>query len=360
MDQESTPLQPTGQHDHRPRLLVCALVVGAALGYPTEVRAQTERARFEVVVQAAEDLVEIDVRTADANGELRRWDRRWGGRLRRMARRSSSIRRCMNPRSCARREVCAIDSAGAALEVRTTRASVLEEYAREQAVPSTIASLASRRLVADEAARRRAERLSCEDLPAVAEVAGFAHGFSDPSVLTAVSGPTEFAELAQRGDHEALLALARGGAAALRALLRERIEAAAVARARRAREAASRCPASGPPEDLVESIAEALRSGPARRHRRIWPLALRAAGLSEADASPTAGTADRDRRRRVREAEQRLLHGDLDVARTFVALVRDEGGDRAAELLAELMRDIYRRISLEDAAVLVSCRTPPS
>lgn len=121
------------------------------------------RALFEEMQSAWSALRALDVRPADANGAVAGWDRHWARRLARAERATSGA--CFEaPRTdCTRHEryVLLCNTAG---DIAGARASVF----RDDADDGLVDAFEWRRAVADEAARRRAAGLSCEDLPAAA------------------------------------------------------------------------------------------------------------------------------------------------------------------------------------------------
>jgi hypothetical protein len=161
-----------------------------------------------VVLDAADELVAIDPQPADANGALRRWDAAWRARLDRLHRRPPVRAQCIAPRDCTAREVCELVAwmGGAASAVLSARAGMLRTSDLAAAMGDNVLvemawSLAVRRVVADEAARRRGARLSCEDL-APSEMV---NSWSSDAVVVRLQ------EMRSQGDVSGLLAAARDG-----------------------------------------------------------------------------------------------------------------------------------------------------
>ena len=123
------------------------------------------RSDFLTVLTAAAELRELNVQPGDANGSVRRWDREWDRRLQRLRTGSHMHRECMNLRpSCDEKERCALAPASLAAATSLSRSNVFREP-DQWSLNLTWQTLAARRLVADEAARRRGQGLSCEDIP---------------------------------------------------------------------------------------------------------------------------------------------------------------------------------------------------
>lgn len=129
----------------------------------------TAREIFATVVEAASDLVVLEVEPGDANGAVRAWDRRWSDRLQGLRRRIGSLTApCVRPdwiTDCRRREACVLLSGNPAASVETARTGLYRDLEEDSARPHLAVYLAARRIVADMAATRAAADLACEDLP---------------------------------------------------------------------------------------------------------------------------------------------------------------------------------------------------
>lgn len=222
---------------HDSQVAVCTrfwawlLPVVAIGGVPARSHAQgavRARSTFATVLDAADDLARIEPQPADANGELRRWDRRWRASLDRLLRRPPVRAQCIAARECAAREACELVAwmGGAAADVLHARAGMLRDPndwlggGPREGIAEMAHALALRRLVADEAARRRRARLSCEDLPMREQYASEWRS-SDAAEPDASAG--QIRRLRDAGEARLLLAFARGGLPGLEAELRRRL-----------------------------------------------------------------------------------------------------------------------------------------
>jgi hypothetical protein len=109
---------------------------------------------------------------ADANGEVRAWDRAWSRRLSG----ASMASRCLEvpigrERTCRDAEVSALVCNLALFDLEQARGAIFREP-----VPRAADHLDVHVAVADEAARRSAAALSCEDLPSAESVSRDASG----------------------------------------------------------------------------------------------------------------------------------------------------------------------------------------
>ena len=345
------------------RRTICRVVgLAAVLGWalllfgPSTARAQRARggqarSTFTTVVEAATALAALEPQPADANGSLRAWDRRWRRRLRQFSVRSAHTRCAFAPDSCAEREECALAPGLVAFQVISARDAMLGDL-HQHSVFVAAETLAARRLVADEAARRRRAGLSCEDLPSSLDI-------GDRRAVEALHAPSGFAELRDAQDVQALLALAHGGPSGLRALLEERAEMAAAESRRRLREAEARCDDVEATEELLRRVASGLHMAAVRGDYEFASFGLRAAGFEEdalrpreSRGDPTAGPEHSPRRQ---EAWNRLAGRDPELARAAVILLAEHEGASAVERLVEMMGRVYHRVSPDDAALLVAC-----
>lgn len=151
---------------------------------PSEAREQ-----FGVIVQAAGDLAAVLAAGRNLRGGLQSWDRRWRSRLR-------SLGRVVLPAdasggACEPREVVALVD-GTAQSVWNARMFLFSEGGASL-VPLA-RELAARRIVADEAQRRRARGASCADLPELSE----AERSLGPASSSATDAPT-LLQIARRG-----------------------------------------------------------------------------------------------------------------------------------------------------------------
>ena len=210
-------------------------------------------------------------------------------------------------------------------------------------------SLAAKRLVADEAKRRRLAGLSCEDLP-------LDHGY-DEEFFT--SGPVDLEALQSAEDVLALLAVARGGAPAYQALLQERAAREAQERQQRLEEATVACEAGAAPSEVA--IAQFWRAARSRASTAS-DLFMRAAGYVDPRPPSDDGLTWEERRqlreseaRSRRSAEERLNAGDPSVIRSVSSLLVEEHGERASDALVAAMSRAYATIPAGDAAMIIAC-----
>lgn len=125
-----------------------------------ETTPQQARTLFRFYVALAFSLRLLEVRPGDSNGAVRAWDEQWGPFLNAPLWEWSVARR-RGSHDCVAPEVSAL-SLGQ-LEVQELRRGLLSP---DEGLDWTLAhGLALQRVVADEAAARRSEGLSCEDLP---------------------------------------------------------------------------------------------------------------------------------------------------------------------------------------------------
>lgn len=147
------------------------------------------RDQFGVIVQAAGDLATVLAAGRNLRGGLQSWDRRWRSRLR-------SLGRVVLPAEahgadCAAREVAALVD-GTASSVWNARMFLFSE---EGASLTPLArELAARRILADEAQRRRGLGSSCADLPDLA-----ASEESLGPVSSSLADARAFLQIARRG-----------------------------------------------------------------------------------------------------------------------------------------------------------------
>lgn len=208
-------------------LLVFVLIAVEPCAASAQVDARA-RAAFVLVLDAADALTRVEPQPADANGQLRAWDRLWRARLDRLLRRPPVRAQCIAPRDCAEREVCELVAwmSGAAADVLHARGEMLRDPndwlggGPREGVAAMAHALALRRLVADDAARRRRARLSCEDLPMREEYAS-ARRSSDATEPDASA--VHLRRLREAGETRLLLAFAQGGLAGLAAELHQRL-----------------------------------------------------------------------------------------------------------------------------------------
>ena len=317
-------------------LLIVALICAAS---PAQAQSlMQEREGFVTVVQAARALIEADVQAADANGAIRRWDRRWQRRLERVQRRRQRLRRC-EPRSCAVVEVCKLAASSAAMFVLGVRSRVLAAP-DEWSLGSVAKTLASNRMMADEAARRRRAGLSCEDIQDPLSE------YRDSAESTGIAGDHLLDEV-RVGDVEAYLSIAEGGLAGLEALTLLRRTQQAEAHSVRARAAREQCTGEGLPATALDLVTEALTR---TQMPNYPPLALRAAGFE-----PSSETGREEMVRSRTAALQSLRNRDPEITRAFLRLVTEQGGDRAPEHLVDLIGEVYVRLSIEQATLLIVC-----
>jgi hypothetical protein len=162
------------------------LVVIAALALPSLASAQRgsrtvsiarARSTFETMATARRELRSLDVQPADANGAVAAWDRRWARPIARMEREAMGA--CLDmladrlgaPADCRLRETIAL-FCHVAYSVSMARRSIYDRIPEGDGdVPD---EFEARQAIADEAARRREARLSCEDLPDHTEIRGSA------------------------------------------------------------------------------------------------------------------------------------------------------------------------------------------
>ncbi len=127
---------------------------------PPRANPRDGRALFSLLALAAAELAAVDIVDGDANGQLRQWDE-WGEPLTRLRFRPPTSR---SRHDCQRPEVVALAIQREVAAVRRVVTSLPEQ--RE----GLLLHIVRARLRADEAARRRARGLSCEDLPNAAEM----------------------------------------------------------------------------------------------------------------------------------------------------------------------------------------------
>ena len=210
-------------------------------------------------------------------------------------------------------------------------------------------TLASNRLMADEAARRRRAELSCEDIQDPLSE------YRESTEATGVAGDHHSLDEVRVGDVEAYLSIAEDGLDGLEALLLRRRRQQAEAHSVRANAARVQCSEEGPSATALNVVTEALTR---TQMSNYPPLALRAAGFA-----PSSETGREEMVRTRAMALQRLRSRDLETTRAFLHLVKDQGGDRAPELLVELIAQVYVRLPLEHATLLIVCeqhRAQPS
>lgn len=134
---------------------------GAAQRRSPQITTSQARSYFDEMERAWRELLALDVQPADANGAVARWDRAWSVRVARAGRATRDA--CFtSSHDCGvlERDVLMCNLVG---DISAARASVFTRD--DDADPHD--PIAWRRAIADEAARRRAARLSCEDMPRV-------------------------------------------------------------------------------------------------------------------------------------------------------------------------------------------------
>lgn len=157
----------------RARTIAAVLLLGVvAAGGVAEARrpgirlSRTQaRAVFEEVLEAAVALQRTDAQPADANGQIRAWDRKWRARLERLQTDALSYR--FEPEGCESHELESL-TRGLASDMLSVRGSVYCEYCTESYRDCLVAfgsNAACRDATAIEAHRREMAGLSCEDLP---------------------------------------------------------------------------------------------------------------------------------------------------------------------------------------------------
>jgi hypothetical protein len=155
--------------------VVVALGAGPSEGSAQRVRRPVRlvtiaqaRSIFSDMERAWGELRALDVRQADANGSVAAWDRAWARRVANAER--VAIDACLGlladrlgaPADCSLRERTAL-LCNVGFTVATARRSIFQAAPHE--ADDDHDEFAARRALADEAARRRVSRITCEDLP---------------------------------------------------------------------------------------------------------------------------------------------------------------------------------------------------
>lgn len=209
-------------------LLAAIIAFSASPAHAAAQNVGRARSTFATVLDAAEALARVEPQPGDANGELRGWDRRWRARLDQLVRRPPVRAQCIASHDCAAREVCELVAwmGGGAGEVLHARGGMLSEASDwlgggpREGIAEMAYTLALRRLVADEAARRRGARLSCEDLPMREE---YASPWRSSDATEPETSAGHLRRLREAGETRLLLAFARGGMAGLESELHRRL-----------------------------------------------------------------------------------------------------------------------------------------
>lgn len=141
-------------------LVVVATSVAGAQRRSARISVARSRTLFDSMDSAWRELRALDVQPADANGAVAAWDRTWERRVARADREMGGA--CFDTGSeceAVERYVLGCNMPG---DVALARSGIFNPEADDGHDP-----FAWRRAIGDEAARRRAEHLSCEDLPRV-------------------------------------------------------------------------------------------------------------------------------------------------------------------------------------------------
>jgi hypothetical protein len=166
---------------------------------PSRTRA---RSHFDAMESAWRELRALEVQPADANGAIAAWDRAWARRVARAERDTGGACFALAD-DCASVEVYVL-GCNMVGDVAGARASIFNPEAVDDHDP-----FAWRRAVADEAARRRAERLSCEDLPRVSwevfqDACGRWYGTGGTPIVPGTSAPVRDWGLGSQPDCPAI------------------------------------------------------------------------------------------------------------------------------------------------------------